>query len=141
MIETDGPFEEVVRRSWQSGLGAYKHAYFDPAGRSEVCERLVAERGAEPDWSVVFNDRRVLSREFADTISAADGAPSLRDELTRSTLTWGDRNDMPEQKVFMNICDAPDTLCCEMWADTHFVSPADMEGLLGASRPWSSTLR
>jgi hypothetical protein len=130
VIETDGPFEEVVRRAWQSGLGAYKHAYFDPAGRSEVCERLVSERGAEPDWSVVFNDRRVLSREFADTISAADGRPSLRDELTRSTLTWGDRNDMPEQKVFMNICDAPDTLCCELWADTHFVSPADMEGLL-----------
>ena len=37
---------------------------------------------------------------------------------------------MPEQKVFMNICDAPDTLCCEMWADTHFVPPADMERLL-----------
>jgi hypothetical protein len=130
VIETDGPFEEVVRRAWQSGLRAYKHAYFDPAGKSEVYERLVAERGAEPDWSVVFNDRRVLDREFADTMSAADGTPSLRDELTRSTLTWGDRNDMPEQKVFMNICDAPDTLCCEMWADTHFVSPADMEGLL-----------
>jgi hypothetical protein len=130
VIETDGPFEEVVRRAWQSGLRAYKHAYYDPAGWSEVYERLAAERGAEPDWSVVFNDRRVLNREFAETISAADGAPSLRDELTRSTLTWGDRNDMPEQKVFMNICDVPDTLCCEMWADTHFVSPADMERLL-----------
>lgn len=130
VIETAGPFEEVVRRAWQSGLGAYKNAYYDPAGRHELSERLAAERGAEPDWSVVFNDRRVLNREFAETISAADGAPSLRDELTRSTLTWGDRNDMPEQTVFMNICDAPDTLCCEMWADTHFVSPADMEGLL-----------
>ena len=130
VIETDGPFEDVVRQAWQSGLRAYKHAYYDPAGWSEVCERLAAERGAEPDWSVVFNDRRVLSREIPETASAADGAPSLRDELARSTLTWGDRNDMPEQKVFMNICDAPGTLCCEMWADTHFVSPADMERLL-----------
>ena len=87
MIEVaDAPFEEVVRRAWQSALGAYKHAYYDPAGKSEVSERLAAERGAEPDWSVVFNDRRVLSREFADAISdAADRArqaPSLRDELT-----------------------------------------------------------
>jgi hypothetical protein len=131
VIETDGPFEEVVRRAWQSGLGAYKHAYYDPAGWSEVHERLAAERGAEPDWSVIFNDRRVLDREFADTRSGAQGRPSLRDELTRSTVTWGDRNDMPEQKVFMNICDAPDTLCCELWADTHFVTPADMEKLLG----------
>ena len=129
VIDTDGPFEEVVRRAWKSGLGVYKHAYYDPAGMSEMYQRLVAERGTEPDWSVVFNDRRVLSREFADTVSA-DGALSLRDELTRSTLTWGDRNDTPQQKVFLSICDAPDTLCCEMWADTNFVSPADMEGLL-----------
>jgi hypothetical protein len=130
VIETDGPFEEVVRRAWKAGLGAYKHAYYDPAGMSEMYKRVAAERGTEPDWSVVFNDRRVLSREFADTVSAADGAPALRDELTRSTLTWGDRNEMPQQKVFLSICDAPDTLCCEMWADTNFVSPADMEGLL-----------
>jgi len=73
----------------------------------------------------------VVDREFADTVSAADGAPSLLDELARSTLTWGDRNDMPQQKVFLYITDAPDTLCCELWADTHFVAPADMEKLLG----------
>jgi hypothetical protein len=130
VIETDGPFEEVARRAWQSQIGAYKHAYNDPAKGSELFGRLVAERGAPDWWSVVFNDRRVLSREAADAIPAADGAPSLRDELTRSTLTWGDRSDVPQQKVFMGICDVPDTLCCEMWADTHFVSPADMEGLL-----------
>jgi hypothetical protein len=130
VIETDGPFEDVVRRAWQSGLRAYKHAYYDPAGWSAVCEAIAAERGAEPDWSVVFNDRRVRDREFAGADSASDGTPSLGDELTRSTLTWGDRNDMPEQKVFVNICDAPGTLCCELWADTHFVSPADMERLL-----------
>ena len=131
VIETDGPFEEVVRRAWQSGLGAYKHAYYDPAAANEVWKRLVAERGLEPDWSVVFNDRRVLDREPADAIPAAEGAPSLRDELARSTLTWGDRNDSPQQKVFLYITDAPDTLCCELWADTHFVTPADMEKLLG----------
>jgi hypothetical protein len=130
VIETDGPFEEVVSRAWQSGLGAYKHAYYDPAAASEVWKRLTAERGGEPDWSVVFNDRRVLDREFADAAPAADGAPALRDELARSTLTWGDRNDMPQQKVFMYVSDAPGTLCCELWADTHFVSPADMEQLL-----------
>ncbi len=130
VIETDGTFGEVARRAWQSGLRAYKHGYYDPADKGEVLKRLVAERGAEPDWSVVFNDRRVLSRDLADAVPAADGAPSLRDELTRSTLTWGDRNEMPQQKVFMSICDTPGTLCCELWADSHFVRPAAMEGLL-----------
>ena len=33
----DAPFEEVVRRAWQSALGAYKHAYYDLAGKGEVC--------------------------------------------------------------------------------------------------------
>jgi hypothetical protein len=37
---------------------------------------------------------------------------------------------VPEQKVFLNICEAPDTLCCELWADTHFVAPAGMEQVL-----------
>ena len=136
VLEVAGaPFEEVVRRAWQSALGAYKNAYFDPAGKREVCERLAAERGAEPDWDVIFNDRRVRSREVAGAISGdGDDAPCgpapLRDELTRTTLTWGERNDMPVQKVFLNICDAPATLRVELWADSHFVSPADMAGLL-----------
>jgi hypothetical protein len=133
VLEVAGvPFEEVVRRAWQSALGAYKHAYFDPAGKREACERLAAERGAELDWNVIFNDRRVGSRELADAAAGAgdDSLPPLRDELTRSTLTWGERNDIPQQKVFLNICDVPGTLCCELWADTWFVSPADMAGLL-----------
>jgi hypothetical protein len=72
----DAPFDEVAKRAWQSALGAYKHAYFDLAGKTEVCERLVAERGAELDWGVFYNDRRVGSREIADAISGAeDDAP------------------------------------------------------------------
>lgn len=136
VLEVAGaPFDEVVRRAWQSALGAYKHAYFDPAAKRELCERIAAERGAEPDWSVIFNDRRVRSRELLDSISAnGDDAPCgpapLRDALTRTTLTWGERNDVPAHKVFLDIFDAPDTLCAELRADSHFVSPADMAGLL-----------
>jgi hypothetical protein len=130
VIEIDGPFSEVARRAWQSGISAYKHAYFDPS-RSELLDRLVAERGARPDWwSVVFNDRRVLSRQAADAMPATGAAPPLRDELTRSTLTWGDRNDIPQQKAFLSVCEAPDTLCLELWADTHYLAPGHMEQLL-----------
>jgi hypothetical protein len=129
VLEAAGvPFEEVVRRAWQSSLGAYKHAYYDPAGKQELCERLAAERGmTELDWHVIFNDRRVGSREEPGDASSG---PPLRDELSKTTLTWGDRDDAPAQKVFLSICDTPGTLCCELWADTRFVSPADMEALL-----------
>jgi hypothetical protein len=136
VIEVAGaPFEEVVRRAWQAALSAYKHAYFDPAGQRELCDRLAAERRGEPDWSVVFNDRRVLSRELPGAVSdAGDDAPGgpapLRDELTATKLTWGERNDLPAQKVFLSVVDMPGTLGLELWADTHFVTPADMAGLL-----------
>jgi hypothetical protein len=127
----DASFEEVARRAWQSSLGAYKHAYYDPVGIGEVYRRLVAERGADFDWNVVFNDRRVLNREPDVAVPGADDRPgAILDDLARSTLTWGEPSDLPEEKVFLSICDAPGTLCCELRSDTHFVSPADMERLL-----------
>jgi hypothetical protein len=127
VIEVAGlSFEEVARRAWQASLGAYKHAYYDPAGKLAVWERLEAEHG-DLDWSAVFNDRRVLSR---DVDPVADEAADEALVLANTTLTWGERSDIPDEKVFLSICDAADSLCCELRADTHFVSPADMEALL-----------
>jgi len=133
MIEAPGaPFEEVALRTWQSALLAYKHAYYDPAGKQEVSKRIAAERGSEADLGVVFNDRRVRSRELADSITgdAVGRLAPIQDELTRTRLNWGEPLDIPEQKVFLSVVDMADTLCCELRADTHFVSPADMVGLL-----------
>jgi hypothetical protein len=124
---SDAPFEEVARRAWQSALGAYKHAYYDLAGKEQVSRRLLAERGGEPDWNVFFNDRRVMSRDFD---SAPGDGLTLQDELTRSVLTWGERTDMPGEKAFLYINDAPDTLCYELWADSHYIAPADMAGIV-----------
>jgi hypothetical protein len=130
----DARFEEVGVRAWHSALVAYKHAYYDPAGRDEVSRRITAERGAELALGVFFNDRRVRSRELADSVSedvtTPGEPPSLRAELTRSTLTWGERSDMPADKVLLNINDTPGTLCYELDADSHFVSPADMAALM-----------
>jgi hypothetical protein len=120
VIEVAGaPFEEVARRAWRCALGAYKHACYDLAGKDEVSRRLVAERGAELEWNVFFNDRRVLSREPA---SGGSEVPS--------GLTWGTRTDTPGEKAYLYVNDAPDTLSCELWADSHFIAPADMAGLL-----------
>lgn len=133
MIEAPGaPFEEVALRTWQSALLAYKHAYYDPTGKQEVSKRIAAERGSEADLGVVFNDRRVRSRELADSITgdAVGRLAPIRGELTRTRLNWGEPLDIPEQKVFLSVVDMADTLCCELRADTHFVSPADMVGLL-----------
>jgi Condensation domain len=130
----DTRFEEVCVRAWRSALVAYKHAYYDLAGKDEVSRRVAAERGAELALGVFFNDLRMRSRELADSVSGDAAAqaepPSLRAELARSTLTWGERNDVPADPMFLYINDAPDTLCYELWADSHFVSPPDMAALM-----------
>jgi hypothetical protein len=37
---------------------------------------------------------------------------------------------VPADPMFLYINDIPDTLCYELWADSHFVRPADMAALL-----------
>jgi hypothetical protein len=125
----DVPFETVVSQAWQSALGAYKYAYYDPEGKRELCARLAADRGLpDLDWHVIFNDRRVGSREDAGRADG-NGGPPLLDQLCQTRLTWGDRDDIPGQTAFLSVCDVPDTLCCELRADTRVVSPADMAAL------------
>jgi len=126
------PFGEIVRCTWRSALDAYKHAYYDVAGMAEVRKQASAERGGALELDVLFNDRRVRSRALADGVDLAGCGPlpPLRDELSRTVLTWGERSDSPEEKVSLYLRDTPGTLCCELWADTHFVGPADMESLL-----------
>jgi hypothetical protein len=130
----DTRFDEVCVRAWRAALVAYKNAYYDLAGKHEVGRRIAVERGAELALGVFFNDLRMRGRELADSVSgdAATPAepPSVRAELARSTLTWGERNDVPADPMFLYINDAPDTLCYELWADSHFVSPPDMAALM-----------
>lgn len=146
LIEVGGlPFAEVAARASHSALLAYKHAYYDPAGKDETSRRLAAERGTGLALGVFFNDRRMLTRDRADTVPAntapantvpantvpANTVPAdLRAELARSALVWGERNDVPADKLFLYLNDIPDTLCYELWADSHFVSPADMAALM-----------
>jgi hypothetical protein len=59
---------------------------------------------------------------FGGSVSGDVATPaepsSLRAELPRSTLTWGERNDVPVDKVFPYINDTTDALCYEFQADT-----------------------
>jgi hypothetical protein len=102
--------------------------------KDNVSRRIAAERGSPLDLGVFFNDRRVRSRQLADAapedVTTQGELPSLPARLARSTLTWGERTDTPADKVFLYLNDTPDTLCYELWADTHFVSPADMAALM-----------
>lgn len=126
VIDPASGFREVITRAFHAAMGAYKNSYYDLDGKNELFARIGAERGTEIDLDCLLNDRRLGSREVADAPGGADPA-GLREELYRTTLTWGERNDSPEEKLFLYINDTPGTLCYELWADTRYVSPAGME--------------
>jgi hypothetical protein len=128
VIDPAGGFREVIARAFHTTMGVYKNSYYDLDGKNEVFARVSAERGTEIDLSCLFNDRRVGSRKVADAPGHADLA-GLREELHRTTLTWGERRDNQDGKLFLYVNDAPGTLCYELGADTRYVGPADMETL------------
>jgi hypothetical protein len=48
----------------------------------------------------------------------------------REALTWGYQNDDPGEKGYLHINGGPDSIQFELLADTHYLSPANMEALL-----------
>jgi hypothetical protein len=48
----------------------------------------------------------------------------------REALTWGYQNDDPGEKCYLHINGVPDSIQFELLADTHYLSPANMEALL-----------
>jgi hypothetical protein len=121
-------FDEAVARAYRSAMRAYKLAYYDPAQLAKLLTRLGRERGEEIDISCFVNDRRMQSRQ--EPTSQLPSAAQLRAALRRSTLTWGYQMDRPSEKCFLHINNVPGTVCYELRADTHALSPGDMEACL-----------
>ncbi len=117
---TDAPFDEVVTRAWRSTIGAYKHAYYDPRQRDALVARIGRERGVELDLSCYFNDRRTAA---GPARAAAGVAPAP------SELRWAPPGDIPIERLFLHVNDVPDTVDLTVVADTHYVSPGQMEQL------------
>ncbi|GAA4687132.1 condensation domain-containing protein [Phytohabitans rumicis] len=123
----DTTFDDALARVERRSVAAYRYAYYDPARLDELVERVSHERGEELDLSCFFNDRRLLTR---DLTAAPPPAPDeLAAAVSLSRIRW-DSQDKPVERLFATINDEPDTLDLEMFADTHHVSPADMEALV-----------
>jgi hypothetical protein len=122
-------FDEAVGRAWRAALRAYKLAYCDPLQREAVIARVTKERGAgEIDIRCFLNDRRLNNRQ--EPGAEVPGPDQIRAALPRTTLTWGFRHELPNERCYLNIDNVPDTVHCELRADTAYVPPSDMEALL-----------
>jgi hypothetical protein len=139
----DRAFDEVIARVGRLTMNAYKMAYYNPAERAELEARINEERGEIIDLSCYFNDRRIKSLQEPGN-GALPAADELREALRHSTLTWGWRRDRPCDRCFLSVNNSSGTLCCELYADTHYLPPAGIEEclrgleavLVGAALGW-----
>jgi hypothetical protein len=125
-------FDEVVARAWRSAIGAYKHAYYDPRQLEQLLAAMASERGGLINLSCFINDRRLLDRQEPAGPIGALAEEDLRAALRHSTLERGGQTDGPCERLFLYINDAADAMCCELWADTRYMSAADLEATLRA---------
>jgi hypothetical protein len=120
--------DEAVDRARNSAIAAYKIAYCDPLRRRELVARIGRERGAEPDIGTCFvNDRRMQHRH-----EPGDQPPGPAEVLAArpSALFTGYQNNDGGERCYLHINNVPDTIQYELLADTHYLSPANIEAFL-----------
>lgn len=124
----DISLDEAVGRAWHGAMMAYKHAYYDPALRRALIDRVNEERGTEVDISCFFNDRRQVGRDQVDARApdAADLAEQITAALPATTVRWIEEPDLSKQKLYFDVNDGDGELDVTLSADTRYISTEDM---------------
>jgi Condensation domain len=125
---TEVSLGQAVGRALRSAMRTYKNGYYHQRELDELVAMVGRERGGDIDLSCFFNDRRMLGAP--DTPGPVPTEDDVRSALPRSAWRWGDRSDRAENKLFIAVNPVPDTIEIEAYADTHYMSPADLEAFL-----------
>jgi hypothetical protein len=124
----DDPFDVVLDRARRCAMVAAKHAYFDPGLMETVIDAVTAERGPVLESACFFNDRRGASRNAGD--GPAPTPAEIRAAEPATEMTWLHGQDEPFERLFIHLNDVPDTIAMQVFADTRFLSLADVETCL-----------
>jgi hypothetical protein len=124
----DITFDQAVARAYRAAMATYLNSYYDPLQRVALYDAINAERGAEIDVQVYFNDRRDQSRQ--QPTGPTPTAAEIRAALPASRLGWGPHSPVPQPTFYLDVNDAPDGMEFTLTADTRYVSPAGMESFV-----------
>jgi hypothetical protein len=117
--------DEAARLARRTAFVAYKYAYYDMRRMEELIARVGRERGEQIDLTCYLNDRR-FGR--TDGMLGPPPAPEqLRAAVPRSTFEWERKEDEPFERLFLHVNYAPDEADFTICADTHYLSPAEMQ--------------
>jgi Condensation domain len=127
MIDLAGlTFDEAIGQARSAAVAAYKYAYYDPAERAALRDRLAEERGAKVDLSCFFSDRR--QRREPETL-ALPTAEQLRAALPLSEHRWVPVVEPLEEKLYLSVDEDPDAILFTLSADTRYLAEPDMLAL------------
>lgn len=121
----DVTVDEAVRRARRSGLTAYKYAYFDAEGMAALFNQVAAEQGPHLGVTNFFNDRRTVLKPAGAPVSAR----RLREAADAASFSWFEKKDNPYERLFLHVEDIPEGIALQICADTHHVSPENMEAV------------
>ncbi|HVQ96739.1 MAG TPA: condensation domain-containing protein [Mycobacteriales bacterium] len=128
MIDVAGiSFATAVNRAAQGTISAYKHAYCDPYAQDVVLDRVHADRGAEVELSVYYNDRRQDARAVGGNPPTA---AQIQAAVPASTLEWVQDPEMPKSALYLYVDDAPGAIEFELSGDARYFSAADLVELV-----------
>jgi hypothetical protein len=125
----NGMFDQVVSRAWRAMTLAGRYSYFDPDEMAELVAEVGRERGEDAHVDVTFNDRRRTHRATPplDTLPTEAELAAARE---RATVRWEPPLDTYDHTAYFYVNDVPDALDYQLCADTHRLSPAEMESLV-----------
>ncbi|MEV0127852.1 condensation domain-containing protein [Dactylosporangium sp. NPDC050688] len=111
--------EEAVARARTASMSASKHAYYDPAARAALTERISRERGEHLDLTLIYNDRRTGLPS-----GGAGSVPEQTQVLSEEPLpSLG-------PKLMVVVEDVPDVVRLSVDVDTRYLSLPDLRALL-----------
>ncbi len=134
-FEIDGQtFDDVVRRAGAASLVANMHSQHDPASLWQMRDELDHAQGTRFTRDVSYNN---VSSYFdnADRIDSAAESGSLdparlSELLTLSTLTWEERETLPEVMVFYAVAFEPE-LSAVIYTNTSYLPRSELELIFG----------
>ena len=113
-------FDEAVRRAFTAATSAFMHGYYDPLGLDAVVARIQQER-PDLEYDIIVNDRLGVPAAADPEAAPTPAAPA--------TVRWTRKLDALDAMLNISFDAVPDAVEVTIGADTHRLSPAEIEAL------------
>ncbi|MET7418553.1 condensation domain-containing protein [Dactylosporangium sp. NPDC005555] len=128
VLDVDGTTPaEAVDRARRAAMNASKHAYYDPAARLALLDRV-----GPVDLAVFYNDRRVgvieaqTARDTVPTAADVEAALPLTELVSERPMAYFN------EKLMINVDDVVDVVQLTVEVDTHHLAIGDLHRMLAA---------